>query len=606
MKKPNSESAVWRLKRNEIPLPLDPDAGWADMQKLMGGNFPTEPGIQAPPISAGFSYWKKLFIFVSGVGIGIALMWAVQTKTHHGVKDLVTGEVNSISRPPGSKLITGALADDQGVATPGMFRDDKGQTTAPHTQTLSTIEEDNNKPAVLSPGLSRPSSAPMNKSSMVSARIQSPGARATTLTGTEKIRFFIRIPRSVASGTTSTQSLETASSFSEMTTDKRLKVKIARLGLLARLKVAEFRLQQGRAQLASQLSEPGSGSLSGSRKHHTGLNRGLYGDDLSGKRQPLDTGTRSNIIEAIVPRFQDSGDSEKLILHQTDNNTHPQGEDLTGNSVVSSQSSFTSKNNPVIKVHLSIPVVKQVKKIPGGSDLKKKQDPDSTAFSSDWGIRLGVNNRSSFMVSSENRNLYGHLPLDFYTGLYAKVHLSKRLAFKPELTILNPNLLSVRYAAKHNTGDTSSSKNIIVDRRKIYTLDIPLNLSYQISRRLDVQMGMVIQIPVSQLLISHSINTTRQTAVAADSSHAASTIYTTTSIAGTGNKSDYIQRVNLSVSAGLTYHFKRFDLEGTLMRNITPFQLKSTVGLSNTFQNSFLLSLNYRIGRMSLIKKKKK
>lgn len=605
MKKPTSESAVWRAKRNQIPMPLDADAGWADMQKLMGGNFLTEPRILAPPISAGFSYWKKLFIFVSGVGIGIALMWAVQTKKHHDVKDLVTGGVNSISRPPGSKQITGALADNQRAATFGTFRDDKGHITAPDKPALLTTDEANNKPAVPGPGLSRPSPAPMNKNSMVSARVQSTGAWATRLTGTEKIRSFLRIPGSVTSGTTSAKSLETASSLPEITTDKRLKIKTARSGLLARLKVAEFRLQQGRAQLASQLS--GSGSLSRSRKHHTGLNRGLYGDDLSGKRQPLDTGTRRrNTFESVGPQSQDSSDNKKLSFNQTDNNTRLQGEDLTGNSVVSSQPSFTSKNNPVIKVHLSVPVVNQVKKITKVSDLKKKQAPDSTAFSSDWGIRLGVNNRSSFMISSENRNLYGHLPLDFYTGVYAKVHLSKRLAFKPELTILNPNLLSVRYALKHNASDTSSSKNIIVDKRKIYTLEIPLNLSYQISRRLDVQMGPVIQIPVSQLLISHSTNTTRQTAVAADSSHAASIIYTTTSKAGTGNKSDYIKRVNLSVSAGLTFHYKRLEVEATLMRTLTPFQLKSTAGLSRTFQNSCLFSLNYRIGKVRLTGKGKK
>jgi hypothetical protein len=212
----------------------------------------------------------------------------------------------------------------------------------------------------------------------------------------------------------------------------------------------------------------------------------------------------------------------------------------------------------------------------------------------DWGILFAVNSNGSFTPKNENKNIYGSLPVDAYTGLFATYNLSSKWAVDMQVKLLVPEKVSGGYnhdfSTRNDTGQVVTQTYKITDTRKIYSAQIPLHLVYNITKNISVKAGPVFNLPIKHFGAS-SLTATTDTVI--------------DSIGYAGRLVDTIGRITLKrrlgvgISGGISINYKRIRLEAVYYRS-PPYKISSPAGSYSPAVNNIQISLGFKLNRTKL------
>jgi hypothetical protein len=224
--------------------------------------------------------------------------------------------------------------------------------------------------------------------------------------------------------------------------------------------------------------------------------------------------------------------------------------------------------------------------------VKAAKDKISAGSNLDWGILVGVSTRGSFTPKDQNKNIYGSLPVDAYTGLFATYNFNNKWAVDMQVKLLMPNSVSGSYnhvfATRNDTGQIVKQTYKITDTRKIYSAQMPLHLVYNITNNFSVKGGPVINLPIKHFGRS---SLTALTDTVVDSIGYAGRL------ADTINRITLKKRIGVGISAGVGFNYKRLLLEAVYYHGSQPYKIISPVGSYSPAVNNIQISLGFKLNK---------
>jgi hypothetical protein len=232
----------------------------------------------------------------------------------------------------------------------------------------------------------------------------------------------------------------------------------------------------------------------------------------------------------------------------------------------------------------------------GGKKSADKQEVTKAKSSSggnpifskmDWGLLLGVNASSSFSPKNQNSNFYGAAPVDFFVGLSAAYNFNTKWALNTQAKVFSPQSISYNYTHPTHGAIDSPQSLQITSARKIYLLEVPLQLRYSINNYLSIMAGPMISIPVKQSGISNTLLTTGPKK---DSVYFARVVDT---LSGT----KYLPKLNFGLSGGVNFQYKRLNFGATWNQSLTGYQISSDFGTFKTTPGTFQFTIGWKLNK---------
>jgi hypothetical protein len=221
---------------------------------------------------------------------------------------------------------------------------------------------------------------------------------------------------------------------------------------------------------------------------------------------------------------------------------------------------------------------------------KTKTSSGSSIFSKmDWGVLLGVNSSGSFRPKSEDANFYGSAPVDFFVGLSATYNFNPKWALYSQVKVLTPQNISYNYPHV-NDGLLDSARLQINSGRKIYSLEIPLLLSYRVNNYLSVRAGPMISIPIKQANVTNRILTP------GSKQDSAYYVSLTDSLKGT----QYLPKLNFGFSGGINFQYKRLSFGAMWNQSLSSYQINSDFGTYSTKPGTFQFNIGWQLDKVKL------
>jgi hypothetical protein len=300
-----------------------------------------------------------------------------------------------------------------------------------------------------------------------------------------------------------------------------------------------------------------------SRKGKNNLLNGHTKPGVNGRDQY--TGTDKNIV----------ADTSSTLKNNTDQNV-----DLAD----AVQTKFVPER--YVPAALSSAPANQFKGVQNGSPTVKA--PNTKNSKLDWGILTGVNTGGSFTAKSQNSNFYGSFPVDMFFGLFATYNFSDKWGVNLGIRGLNPQTVSGSYShANDSKIDTLQTLNIS-DSRKVYFVDVPLNLVFKPTPYLGLKAGAVFSLPIKQVNGSSTFQTGK---LKKDSLY----YVKVTQII---NATNYTQSINMGLSLGASLQTGRFVVDAAYIRGLKGLAVGSTLGSYTANSNYFLFTIGFKLNRL--------
>ncbi len=203
----------------------------------------------------------------------------------------------------------------------------------------------------------------------------------------------------------------------------------------------------------------------------------------------------------------------------------------------------------------------------------------------EFGILAGVNTDGSFTAKSQNANFYGSFPVDGFFGLFTTYYFNDKWGVNLSVRGLNPQTFSGTYNHSNDSKiDTLQTLNMS-DSRKVYFVDVPLNLVFKPNPYLSLKAGPVFSLPVKQV---NGISTFQTGKLKKDSVYYVKvnqTIKATT----------YTQSINVGLSAGASAQMGRFVFDAAYIRGLKGLTIGSGLGSYTANSNYFLLTIGFNL-----------
>ena len=225
---------------------------------------------------------------------------------------------------------------------------------------------------------------------------------------------------------------------------------------------------------------------------------------------------------------------------------------------------------------------------PGKSQkTKNTANKNSTPSNIDWGLLTGINTSGSFTPKSQNSNFYGSSPVDLYFGLYGTYNLNDNWAINTQLRLFSPQTISTTY--NHANGSKVDSGQLVqvVNSAKFYSISVPIRAMYKVNNNISLVGGPVINIPVKMLNIKSSL---LPAGIKADSTYYNKTISLLSS-------TKYQQSLNLGITAGINFQFKRLSIEASWLRSLSGYQVTSGYGSGTSYNNTVQFTIGFRLNK---------
>jgi len=218
---------------------------------------------------------------------------------------------------------------------------------------------------------------------------------------------------------------------------------------------------------------------------------------------------------------------------------------------------------------------------------KNTKTKSSGTSNIDWGILTGVNSSGSFTPKAQNANFYGSLPIDLYLGLFATDHLSNKWGINIQTQIFSPQNVTTSYTHANGSSVDSTQSLKITASRKVYNINIPMHVVYNVSSKVSFKAGPVIGFPVKQI---NTNSTLLPAGIRADSAYYAKSI-------GILNQTKYEQGVNLGFSGGGSVRAGRFIFEATYLKSITGYKVVSEWGSYKSNPGTLQFTIGFQLSK---------
>jgi len=221
---------------------------------------------------------------------------------------------------------------------------------------------------------------------------------------------------------------------------------------------------------------------------------------------------------------------------------------------------------------------------------KTKSSFGNSIFSKmDWGLLLGANSSGSFTPKNQDANFYGSAPVDFFVGISASYNFNPKWALYSQVKVLSPQNISYNYLHV-NDGLLDSARLQLNSSRKIYSLEIPLQLSYRINNYLTVRVGPMVSIPMKHANITNRILTP------GTKSDSAYFVSLTDSLKNT----KYLPKLNFGLSGGVNFQFKRLSFGVMWNQSLSSYQINSDVGTYSAKPGTFQFNIGWQLDKVKL------
>jgi hypothetical protein len=527
---------LWQKKRNELPVNDNPQTDWIGMQALLDQHMPvTSPAAgDKPARSKGFKLLSVLFVSLSAAAMTYVVSYVVESKSHQH-------HTHNYSEKHNVKFSndSASKANIAGSLT-------AKNPTAHNWDSLAALKQPQGIQNIggIHPGINKKASDTLSPGTVRDKDLSASGKKSNTpiLTGQDKNH-----PAAINS----------------------------------------HRNQLVQASLTAPKAKYGKAFSKGAGKSTALINSGTPPGLSRPGVSNAEVNQRSDDIRSkpgLTPKIDNNHTGSLFILSGAPGS----GLNPGGNSA---QSTLAPWLNAKIPQKLLSKVLQDNEKTNKKEKNQKFKSPaikNSAPSKIDWGILTGVNTSGSFTPKSQNANFYGSSPVDLYFGLFATYNLNDKWGINSPIKFLSPQNISGSYTHANGSKVDSGQVLRITDSRKAYFVSIPLNVVYKATGNLSFKLGPVINIPVKQI----NGNTTLQPpGIRADSAYYAKTI---TQLTGT----KYDQKLNYSVSGGLSLQSKRFVFEATYLKPLGGYNVTSGFGSYKSNNGTFQFTIGFQLNKL--------
>lgn len=536
---------LWQQKMQELPLQGDGDAAWKKMQDLLDKNMPVS---NAVPVQKPVNLLRSALIITAAVITIAVILYLAGTHffAGHNNNNKPVKQINKHTALNNSNAPKTSLNENSGLKD-SLSNIKQGNATSPNTSTPTANSGYNaslaadqsakanngssatNKPGSANNKVLNPANQTKNSTSITAIINAKAGNHHNYLTGENHITANKNIGRSA-------------------TTDHRL-------------------YPAGHRSTTS---------------HSRSVSSSAFTQASSNK-------------PSSAKGYKNSTDSLNALL--TNNNNMPpaiQPGGQTGANQKADSAALLSKSGSTMKKPLADSTATKNKTAQAAGKAKSQASKKASKGSKfEMGLQIGFNSSGSFTPSAQNANFYGKSPADAFLGIAASYYVTPKLGVGIGINGFSPKVISGSYsknnlnyntqpdtgkAITHNTG-----KVTITGSRKIYTIDVPVLVTYKLNSFISFTAGPVISIPVKQETMKSHLNLLTNTTDT-------TTLKTVTPYV---SSTTIINKTNFSFSAGVKLNYNRFFIDAGYLQNLSPYTISSGLGSNKLYYHTVQFGIGY-------------
>lgn len=196
----------------------------------------------------------------------------------------------------------------------------------------------------------------------------------------------------------------------------------------------------------------------------------------------------------------------------------------------------------------------------------------------DWGILVGANSNGSFTSGNLNRNFYGSLPVDIFTGIYGTYNLNTQWGIGTQVALLSPQIAKGGTYSRpylfYTDSNVTTKHKLVSNPKKIYSIQLPVYATYKVAQNINLKAGPVVSFPIKQ-----------SNAIQADSISR-----------DLINHSHYDQKIDFSFAGGINYQYKQLIFEANYLKGLKQHSIISDSLIHRSTNNTFQFSIKLQLG----------
>ena len=550
MKGPALDKQLWHDKMQQLPLEGDEDAMWQKMLGLLDENMPAENPVVVNPPKNSPNTGSIVTAIVIAVIIAILLYFMLPYFSGHHKS---TGQKSKTEKTDSNSIKTRSAKSLKSIAA------QSANTTA---DSLNSTQKNSSEKSV-----------PGNKNEPASDTASYINGKSTKNTATNN------------STSSADSKLMTAKGKQAANGNKNVRYPgNKRNGKPSLLVAGNGNTRSAHLQKIDVKNKPGFG-----KKHS--LNSGYLAKNNAGTQSTNGTTSgNSTVTGATTGNKQNQQDSLSSLLK------NPQSVQnsflLPGSPKPDSTGLLHGANNanPTNKqVNANNSAKNKTATSPNSKNKTAKNPGGGSKFELD--LRAGLNTSSSSISQSK------------FGGIAASYYILPNLGIGVGADVSTPYTITGSYTQanlNYTTADTGKAKNhstgkiIIYSSRKIYTVNVPLTVTYKINDNMSVYGGAVADIPVKSALSKSNLglltNSKDTTAAKEIDPYVSSTTIS--------------NKLNFSITGGIKLNVDRFYISGGYVQGLSPYTINTGLGSAKISYNTIQFSVGYQLFKPKLKKPK--
>jgi hypothetical protein len=212
---------------------------------------------------------------------------------------------------------------------------------------------------------------------------------------------------------------------------------------------------------------------------------------------------------------------------------------------------------------------------------------DPTVSHLDWVVSIGANTSGSFTSPKQNANFYGTAPVDVFFGISVARQFNDHWGINPHVNLFSPQIINTAYAHINQSKVDSGQSLQISSSRKIYSINIPVCITYKPPGKFSFKAGPVFNIPVKQI---NTTSTLQPNIIRTDSAYYRK-------ITGILNRTQYAQTFNYGISGGVSFKFKRLIFDATYSKSLNGYKVTSDFGTYKSYNGTLQLTIGFQLNK---------
>ena len=568
--------ALWQKKRSQMNIDANPKSDWHNMRNLLDQHLPVQPAAAPvrPPIAKGLKILSMVLTGLSAAAMTYVFIHLSGTKNHNNKVHSYNQRLVTEKHPdvPGENSAPRQLPASISSGNADSVRKDK---EASGNETLAAANTRANTSSTTTAIVNSARAVSNNKNTLAAVKKQPLSVNASSNSGTAALAkskvgginhpAANPMPVPVVNG----RSLKTSGNAA-LTKPRNNNLAVNRI-----IQPSRSVNNNGYSKNNGKNNRPNS--VDNKHRQQTGgqvKTPGAAGNSHDGRQNIAAVADDSRQLVSFIepvppdPEFNQSMNSFLTTKPIIVNSQFLAGKTLLGASKINKNKGQATGAKP-------------------GKNRSNKSSGPQTNSNFEWGLLTGVNSSGSFTPKKQNSNFYGSFTPDVFFGLQGTIHLNDTWAINPQVRLLNPQRLSGSYTHANGSKVDSNQLITVTDTRKIYTIDVPVLVTYKASDNFSFKAGPVISIPVKQINGSTQLS---PAGISADSTYYAKV---STELKGTS----WQQKLNYGLSAGASLQVKRFSFDAAWLQNLGGYQVNSGFGNYKAHPGTFQVVIGFRLSK---------